>query len=28
MKFTEFHGNPETFVLLACEKGTIIVYKP
>ena len=28
MNFTEFHGNPQNFVLLACEKGTIIVYKP
>ena len=28
MKFTEFHGDPQNYVLLACERGTVIVYKP
>lgn len=28
MKFVDFHGDPQNFVLLACERGTIIVYKP
>ncbi len=28
MKFADFHGDPLNYVLLACEKGTILVYKP
>ena len=28
MKFTEFHGDPKNYVILACEKGTLIIYKP
>lgn len=28
MKFTEFHGDPNNYVLIACENAKIIVYKP
>jgi hypothetical protein len=28
MKFTEFHADPNNYVILACENGNIKIFQP
>jgi hypothetical protein len=28
MSFTAFHSDPATYVIMACEQGTLKIFKP